>query len=453
MLKKINNTYALLSENNIPIAYYKGEGKPDEYWIIREQARVDYYKKKLGKDYAESLEIIYQPLLEHIYPNMLGLAELFDFNTKATPEQKKEHKLHMSNARQASALGNHEEATNHYQKAWNLVTGVLKIGKINANLYKPDPNSVNVNTLHTPNDKTTQFESMFSEFLDNFIVEELHPNLLAIAKDTNYHPLSKQARMAKEIRELSAKGENLGFVGKERKGSSRAYFPEAEQHPINLDGKDTAIGVGLKVAIRAQLDKYHEKPLFENRSLGELQQQAENGDYFLNRHYRILTKKDDGNYETNEDQGIFPPLIDHDHENHQWSRVGSTPDVTKTDFRRLTVTPDHPKGISHEEFVAALLRDHRKNNGTYWEEGKTHEDKYDKITEHPLVQKFIDHQNTFGAPPDDYGQLKNMGVFTHPITGKQYIVARDHGFTNEVAKAYLHATRKHAEQYYQKNYY
>lgn len=82
MLKKINNTYALLSENNIPIAYYKGEGKPDEYWIIREQARVDYYKKKLGKDYAESLEIIYQPLLNDIKVDMFSLFFLLSPNKR-----------------------------------------------------------------------------------------------------------------------------------------------------------------------------------------------------------------------------------------------------------------------------------------------------------------------------------------------------------------------------------
>lgn len=447
MLKKINNQYVLLSEHNIPIAYYKGKGKPDEFWVMKETARIEYFRKKLGEDYATSLEYIYQPLLEHIYPGMLGLAELFTFNTKATNQEKNDHKFHMSAAHNASTNGNPEQARDHYQKAWDIVSKVLNIGKIDNNLYKLTPNTVNVASLKQTNPNTTKFESEFIDFLDNFILEELHPNLMNIIKDTSYHYSSKQARIAKEVRNLSANGETLGFVGKERKGSSRAYFQEPEPHSINLDGQNTGISVGMKVAIRSPLDKFHQKHLFENKSLGELQQEAENGDYFLNQHYRILTKHDDGTYHTNEDMGIFPPLIDHDYENHQWSRVGSTPDVTQTQFKKLTITPEFPKGITHREFIETLIKHNRKNNGMHWTETKEKEDKYNKLVNHPLIEKFIDHQTTFGSLPDDYEQLKNLGVFTHPITGKQYIVARDHGYTNEVDKAYRNARRVQVGKY------
>ena len=43
-----------------------------------------------------------------------------------------------------------------------------------------------------------------------------------------------------------------------------------------------------------------------------------------------------------------------------------------------------------------------------------------------------------------------MGIWTHP-NGKQFIVARDHGFANEVAEAYRNANikkRKNTQGYF-----
>ena len=51
-----------------------------------------------------------------------------------------------------------------------------------------------------------------------------------------------------------------------------------------------------------------------------------------------------------------------------------------------------------------------------------------------------------GMPPHDYRQMGNMGVWTHPHTVEQHIVARDHGFSANVMEAYSEARRNMNKQ-------
>lgn len=48
--------------------------------------------------------------------------------------------------------------------------------------------------------------------------------------------------------------------------------------------------------------------------------------------------------------------------------------------------------------------------------------------------------NTDLHPSDVFGggseMSDNMGVWTHPVTGKQYPVIRDYGYTHDVAREY-----------------
>ncbi len=150
MIKKINNNYALVSKTGKPLAYYKGEGEPTNEWVEKEEARIKFLKHKLGEEYSESLEEIYTPLLEIIHPNMMGIAELYKFNLAATPEQKAQHRQHLANR--------------DYQSAWNLVSNVLNIGKIDANIYKPNPNKIDIATAAGSENKPNnlvKFESLF----------------------------------------------------------------------------------------------------------------------------------------------------------------------------------------------------------------------------------------------------------------------------------------------------
>ena len=281
------------------------------------------------------------------------------------------------------------------------------------------------------------------EFLENIIYESLHPELQSIVtQKTNPYGTSKQAQLTKKIKELTAQGERTGIEGNMPKGSSRAYLPIKEKENIILDDKPTQIRTGMKVAIRATLDKYHDRKKHGGMSLGQMQNKAEGGEHFVNSHYRVISKDHrTGHYRTNTDSGIFPPLIDHDHANHEWSHVGHVDKINGPMFRKLTRTESHPKGISHDEFCSALERVWDKDHGKYWEHLPEKEKRLDDIESHPLVQKFLDHQRNMDAPPHDYRQIDNMGVWPDPRTGEQHIVARDHGFSEDVMTAYRDARR------------
>lgn len=283
----------------------------------------------------------------------------------------------------------------------------------------------------------------FSEFLSGIIIENLHQELKDIigssqTSSSGYpNKKTKQSLIASKIKDLTKRGEETGIEGNMPKGSSRAYLPHKDPESIVLDGKKTKIKTGTKVAIKAALDRYH----VGDSKLGNMQNEAEGGDYHLNQRYRILTPHKngkEGHYTSNKEDGVFPPLIDHDYDNHEWSHVGHVNDISKPDFKKLTKTETHPEGISHTDFVDSLERNHNRNRGKYWKGSKEHEAKLDKVDEHPLVQKFQNFHDNYGTSPSDYRQIKNLGVFEHP-DGSRHIVARDHGFNSAVEDAYKKA--------------
>jgi len=47
MLKMVNGKWAIVSKTKgKPLAYYDGEGKPDEEWIKKQEKRIQYFKNK-----------------------------------------------------------------------------------------------------------------------------------------------------------------------------------------------------------------------------------------------------------------------------------------------------------------------------------------------------------------------------------------------------------------------
>ena len=224
------------------------------------------------------------------------------------------------------------------------------------------------------------------------------------------------------------------------KGSSRAYLKHAEPHSITLDGKHAEIEHGTKVAIKSSLDRYHNKKEHDGHSLGQMQNDAENGDHWVNNNYRILTHEGNNNFKSNKESGIFPPLIEHDEDAHHWAHVGHARNIKgEKEFKNLTKSESHPEGISHNDFTSALMRQHEVNNGKYWPRSESFEKKMDSIHSHPLYQKFTDYHGNTGNSPVDLQNMGNMGVFHHP-DGSKHIVARDHGFDLGVQKAYKDAT-------------
>ena len=159
----------------------------------------------------------------------------------------------------------------------------------------------------------------FRAFLDNIIIENLHPEIKSIVAAKSGSRVAKQSQIANKIKDLTARGESTGIEGNMPKGSSRAYLQHKEKHDIVVDGKATKIETGTKVAIAGNLEKHHDKSKHGGLSLGAIQNKAEHDDWYVNKH-RVLTEHHDGTYKTNHD-GIFPPLLDAD-KNHEWSHVG-----------------------------------------------------------------------------------------------------------------------------------
>jgi hypothetical protein len=283
----------------------------------------------------------------------------------------------------------------------------------------------------------------FKEFCETIVVESLHPELHDIATSPTKMGVrnNKQKQIADKIKDLHSRGEDTGLAGNTPKGSSRMYLPHRDPHPVTLDGKPSYIDTGTKVAIRSSMEQYHKKEHFGGMSLGALQNHAENGDHFVNQQYRILHKTGHDEFQSNKEKGIFPPLIEHDERSHEWAHVGHASDVSQKRFKELTKTESHPDGITHKDFFRAVLRNYKRDNGTHWDHGEREEKHLDHVASHPLVQKFLDHQVNTGFPPHDWAQIQNMGVFKHP-DGSEHIVARDHGFSPDVMKAYANTKKQ-----------
>ena len=231
-------------------------------------------------------------------------------------------------------------------------------------------------------------------------------------------------------------------------GSSRGYFRLRGHTNVKIDGTKTKMPTGMKFLVDSpEVRKYNRiiknSGKFSRDSLGEMQNAAENGDHYVNSKYRILTQSGKRSFRTNEEDGIFPPLIDYDHHGHKWAHIGHTEDLdndmrSPNHFKNLTKTESHPEGISHDDFMSALVRDHARRNGRPHYATPYRNRVLDAVEKHPLVQKFLAHQRETNTPPHDY-TTNNLGVWTHPVTGEKHIVARDHGYSEEVAKGYRYA--------------
>ncbi len=50
MLKQVNGKWALVSKKTQrPLAYYKGEGKPSDEWIAKQERRIQFFKHGFGE--------------------------------------------------------------------------------------------------------------------------------------------------------------------------------------------------------------------------------------------------------------------------------------------------------------------------------------------------------------------------------------------------------------------
>lgn len=82
MLKQKNGKWVLVSKKTQrPLAYYRGEGKPSDDWVKKQEQRIQYFKH----------------MSEATYEGNVGVMELIKFHKKASPAQKKMLQSHIQN--------------------------------------------------------------------------------------------------------------------------------------------------------------------------------------------------------------------------------------------------------------------------------------------------------------------------------------------------------------------
>lgn len=103
MLRQVDGKWALLSKKTRrPLAYYRGEGKPTQEWVDKQERRIQAFKHGIDPQ-----------LTEAAYAGNIGMMELVKFHQKANAEQKKKLQSHITNKRN--------------KEAWKLVQDVTGV--------------------------------------------------------------------------------------------------------------------------------------------------------------------------------------------------------------------------------------------------------------------------------------------------------------------------------------
>ncbi len=262
---------------------------------------------------------------------------------------------------------------------------------------------------------------------ESMLTEELHSDIKNIlAKPFRGNP-NRVHELANTIRSLAEAGIPSGVTDdKPKRGSSRAVFFMSEPHEAFIDGEKAQIPHVLKTAFKGDLDNYI-KP--NTPILGQLQSMHE---IESAKTHGILLKDSNGNFTTNPD-GFLPPVTDHG-PHGSWMTVGKIDPLDSGTFRDLTKTPDYKKGITQKLFLQALTTHYDLASGLL----RSTTPEIDDLILHPLVNKALRFCAKTKTDPYDF-ERRNLGIWTHPVTGEKHIVASDAGYSHDVAMAYMMA--------------
>lgn len=279
--------------------------------------------------------------------------------------------------------------------------------------------------------------------------KELHPEIQNILDNTNLAPNSKRNAIVKTVRSIGKRGEDTGITGKMLKGSSRITLLHKDPHEVTIDGQKATIPTVTKFAHtyknqRGTLESYIPEHFDHNESFGT-RQNAHETDNFSMEHYSVLPKNKDGSFSSNH-EGILPPMIDKDHENHSWIQMGHVKDVTAQRFKQLTKTPEFKKGISHQEFYDAVNREWNHSQGRDHYSTFSGDHLTNIVDNHPFVQKVLEYSANLGTHPADFVK-QNMGEWHNPVTKTDHLVIRDSGASADLLNLYTKARRKAMYRY------
>lgn len=80
MLKQVDGRWALVSrKTQRPLAYYRGEGKPSDEWVAKQERRIQYFK--------EEKQVPHPDILPKAGAGQDGTDELLNSYIKDTPGQ------------------------------------------------------------------------------------------------------------------------------------------------------------------------------------------------------------------------------------------------------------------------------------------------------------------------------------------------------------------------------
>lgn len=271
----------------------------------------------------------------------------------------------------------------------------------------------------------------FNKDLVTIVSEELHKKLQDILDAETDHPEYKLNVFTQHVRKLLKNGEDTGLQDdKPKKGSSRAVFFPKDGKRITIDGKETNMPTAVKIAFPGQLDKYRKN---NERLLGEHQNEVES-DHFIRNHYGMLRETDENQYKTNH-EGVLAPVVGNHPEYHHLE-MGKVSPMVKSKFKQITKSKSHPTGLSFDDMYHGLNKEYADAHGQHYGAPPSYtEEKHEKTMEHPFVQNLHDMMLNSGMHPGDL-RPANMGIWTHPHTGKEYPVVSDYGFNTDIAKHY-----------------
>jgi hypothetical protein len=283
-------------------------------------------------------------------------------------------------------------------------------------------------------------EAYTKMYASNIIIsEEVHKDIQSIMDDSNVPVSSKLSKVTSKVKSLIAGGHDTGLESdKPKNGSSRAVFFPKEHKEISVDGKKTKTPTAVKIAFHGTLDKHHG----EDTSLGQDQNEKES-DHYINSNYGILRedshRKGEYHSSDHESGGVLAPVFS-THPDHHYLEMGKVDKPDSKSISEATKTKEFPKGLKHDEIQDAMMHEHAQAHGQK-HYSKYSEDHLDHVKEHPWVDHAISMMHASSMHPGDLRKA-NMGIYTHPVTGKKHLAIIDYGYSNEIAKKYSNARRK-----------
>lgn len=272
------------------------------------------------------------------------------------------------------------------------------------------------------------YENMYGKSI--MLSEAIHKEIQSILDSDSIDPKQKLSHVSRKAKTLIASGESTGFESdKPKKGSSRAVFFPKDPKEITVDGVKTKTPTAVKIAFPGVLDAHHG----ESTTMGE-DQNALESDHYINNSYGVLRHNSHtGEYHSNE-HGVLAPVFD-THPEHHHLEMGRVDKFNAKDMASATKTKEFPKGLKLDEVTTTMKYHHDQAHGQRPYLNGYSEEHMEKVADHPWVSNAISMMHDSGMHPGDVSP-RNMGIYTHPVTGEKHPVMIDYGFSNDIAKKY-----------------